>query len=177
MLLAGGAAGCGSSSGGSQAAGGDGGGDGGAGGCEPLDLAGAPIVTLTQGTGTAPAMTGGQVVPGDYVLMSATAYDPGGGMTDSAPERSVMSVGTSTTISDIQPEGDAGSSNAEIIVGTRYSVSGNVFDYSFTCNNPGVMPLPETYTATPTSITFSVHETPESPPGVGDYTVYAYTKR
>jgi hypothetical protein len=175
LVITAGLGACGSSSGGSPSTGDDGGSSSGGGACAPLDLTGAPFVDLTQVTGAPPAMTGGTIVPGDYVLMTATAYVPDGAMSSWIPEQEVMRIDSSTTTSDLQAEADAG--GRQTIVGTTYTVSGNVFDYAFSCNSPGVRTLPETYTATPTSITFSVDETPESPSAAAIYQVYTYQKR
>ena len=163
---------CGSSSGGSPDTDGDGGGGVVAGSCEHVDLTGAPVVNITRVMAAAPTMTGGQIVPGDYVLTSVTGYNPAGNMTPWGPEQLVMRISSNAVTNDLQPQG-----SNEIIDGQSYTVSGNVFSNSFTCGGGGAKPLPETYTATPTSITLSTHDSLNDPPGVGDYSVYVFTKR
>ena len=151
---------CGSSSGGPSAAS-----NVVAGSCGSLGLSGAPVVSLTTATGSAPAMTGGTVVPGDYVLTSATAY---GGSTPWTPEQAVMRISASAVTFDLQAMGAA-----EIIDGQSYTTSGNAFQYAFTCGVSGdVKTIPETYTATATTIALSSNES-----GGSTYTVELFTMR
>ncbi len=136
-----------------------------AGSCGSLGLSGAPVVPLTMAAGPAPAMTGGTIVPGDYVLSSATAY---GGSTPWTPEQAVMRISASAVTFDLQAMGAA-----EIIDGQSYTTSGNTFQYAFTCGVAGdAKPIPETYTATATTVTFSTNES-----GGSAYTVELFTMR
>jgi hypothetical protein len=152
--------------------------------CAPIDLTGAPYVTATLGTGGGPAMTGGQIVPGDYVLMSATSYAPGGTFTSGSatPLRQVIHIDSSTMTSDMVDEA-SDDGGQEFIFGTTYTVSGNAIHWEPSCNNTGEsisrgqQMLSETYAATPTSITLSVDETSNSPSPVAVYLVEEYQLR
>jgi hypothetical protein len=117
-------------------------GDGGVTGCNALVPSGAQIAKTTH-AGAAPAMTGGDIALGTYVL---TAMDKYNGTTGSNTKREtwVFSAG------HVEIAGEDSQSSTVTRASGSFTVAGNVATVTLTCPGAGV--LTSQYTATSTQL-------------------------
>jgi hypothetical protein len=156
LMIAG--SGCGSSmnapsGAGGNAGGGSGGSTGSGGGagtglCNTLANVGN-VVPLTTNAGAAPAMTGGQIADGTYVLTSQVAY--AGRSTAGLGTLKQTFVITGNTVQVVQ-SGDGGPDEHQTI---QLDPSGGRLNFAYSCPTPGSK-LDGPYTATATTFAYDL---------------------
>jgi uncharacterized protein YjdB len=135
-----------------------------AGACLGFDMTGVPIINSTTVIGPPPAMTGatltgGAIVPGDYVLTQATAYFPAAGSSASiSPTRQIWRFGPTSAVSDLQEftAVDAGTPLDEFVIGIDYTLNGNTQTYTDVCGVSGGGSGTEQFAASPTGLLLSI---------------------
>ena len=135
--------------------------------CGQLPLCGDRVET-TVDPGVPPAATGGNVLPGTYVLQSAISYAGSGGATGAGSWAQITiqltAVGPqSFDWTDALVSNDAGGPISS--TGTL-TFSGNSYNLQVMCTTGGVAGSPGTYSADTTSITFYLVEQGAAPMGV-----------
>jgi hypothetical protein len=122
------------------------GGNGGAtGACNNLQLAGAPV-TKTTNAGPAPAMTGGTVSLGTYMLTAMNKYN---GTQGSNTHREIWTF-TAGHVEAVTQDSDGG--NVITHYSGTFTTSGNSVVITITCPAGAPAPLTLQYTATATDI-------------------------
>jgi hypothetical protein len=132
--------------------------------CTALNLTSAPIVNATSSNSNPPAMMGGPIVPGQYVLQSIALYLPAGTSGSTPPTQQVIQVSATSILSDLLEYGDpsagypdpsdGGDIFGEFVVDWDYTTSGpSTMNYTYVCGASGTGS--NGYTASPTSLVLS----------------------